>query len=244
MSESEAPTGLGAGAPGPPIPVPNPPQGSPVAPGAPLLQAPPAKQDPAKRVRGPLASAKDLRAEELAGAIASARSKSTSDKQRLIDEAMEKGETAEMRRALGLDLPFDVRKLITQGIVEQRGMRVADGMYIDMHKLNKAEDIMADRLVEEVHGPMQLTKSYMEAKLLACIAMATTRVNQDLFPVPAWAMSERNTDEYKRAWELKKQLLNTLLEMDPDDTDSLALVYSNLDKMDVLVQEEARKKSG
>ena len=117
-------------------------------------------------------------------------------------------------------------------------------LYIDMHKLNKAEDIMADRLVEEVYGPMALTKSYMEAKLLAAIAIATTRVNQDLFPVPPWAISERGTDEYKRAWELKKHLLNTLLEMDPDDTDSLALVYSNLDKMDVLVQEEARKKSG
>ena len=95
MSETEASTGPGAGAPEPLAS-----QRTPTA-GAPILQAPAPNTEAPKRPRGPLAGVKDLRAEELAGAIAKARSTSTSDKQRLIDEAMDKGETAEMRRALG-----------------------------------------------------------------------------------------------------------------------------------------------
>jgi hypothetical protein len=207
----------------------------------PSLGAPPAAPPRRTAPQG----ARDLRAESIGAAIAAARAKSgPTDKEKLISDALEKNETEELRRALGLDIPLDVRALITKGVVEKRGMKVGPDLFVDMHTLNKAEDIMAERLVEECVGPMQLTKSYLEAKLTATIAIATTRVNKELFPVPSTNPADRGTEDYRRAWELKKGLMQTLLEMDPVDVDDLGRVYSNLDKMDVLIQEEARKKSG
>jgi hypothetical protein len=44
-------------------------------------------------------------------------------------------------------------------------------------------------------------------------------------------------------WELKQGLMKALLGMPTNDVDALMLVYSNLDRMDVLVEEEARPKS-
>lgn len=168
----------------------------------------------------------------------------TSPKEKLLNEAVEKTETAEMRRALGLDVPFDVRKLLTTGIVERRGMQVGTDMFIDMHTLNKAEDIMADRLVEQTVGPMELTKSYLETKVVAVLAMAITRVNSQLFPVPSMDPADRGTDEWKAAWDIKRTFMMTLLQMQGDDIDALSMVYTRLDQMDILVEEEARKKSG
>lgn len=185
------------------------------------------------------------RADNIAELIRNARSKpGSSPKEKLIAEAMEKSETEEMRRAIGLDIPFNVRQLLTRGVVEQVGMKVADNMFVDMHTLSKAEDILAERLVEALNGPMPLSKAYVEAKLVATLAMAITRINRDRFPVPDLDMDKRNTDAWKADWELKIALAKMLMAMTPGDIDGLGVIYANLDKMDVLLEEEARKKSG
>jgi hypothetical protein len=112
-----------------------------------------------------------------------------------------------------------------------------------MHTLNKAEDILAERLVEIHNGPMQLSKAYLECKTVAILAIAITRINKDRFPVPSLDPADRNSDGWKMEWELKQGLMKALLGMPTNDVDALMLVYSNLDRMDVLVEEEARPKS-
>ena len=91
---------------------------------------------------------------------------------------------------------------------------------------------------------MELTKSYLETKVVAVLAMAITRVNSQLFPVPSMDPADRGTDEWKAAWDIKRTFMMTLLQMQGDDIDALSMVYTRLDQMDILVEEEARKKSG
>jgi len=185
------------------------------------------------------------RASAIVEAIRKAREKRPveSGKEALIREAIDKSDTEEMRRAIGLDIPFDVLTLLTRGIVEQRGMKIAEDMYIDMHTLSKAEDILAERLVEEFNGPMQLSNAYVEAKKVAVLSIAITRVNRDRFPVPDLDPAKRMTDDWKTDWDLKRGLTRMLSAMTVGDINVLSLVYANLDKMDILIEEEAKKKS-
>ena len=186
----------------------------------------------------------DARADSIAETIRKAREhKGAGAKEKLIAEAIEKSDTEEMRRAIGLDIPFSVKTLLTKGYVEQRGMKLAEDMFVDMHTLSKGEDILAERLVEEFVGPMQLSKSYIEAKTVAVLAIAITRINKDRFPVPDLEPSNRNTDQWKSDWDLKRGLMRMLLAMQNNDIDGLGLVYGSLDKMDILIDEDAKKKS-
>ena len=171
------------------------------------------------------------------------RPEEASSKEKLIQEALEKNESAEMRLALGLDIPFNVKELLTRGVVEQRGLKIGEDFFCDMHTLTKAEDIMAERLVEEHHGPMQISKSYLEAKLVATLAIAITRINKERFPVPSTDPAERKTEEWIHAWGLKQALMRSLMNMPSGDADLISMVYANLDHADVLIEENARKKS-
>jgi len=166
-----------------------------------------------------------------------------SSKEKLIQEAMEKSETQDIRTALGLDIPFDVKELLTRGVVEQRGLKIGEDFFCDMHTLTKAEDIMAERLVEEHHGPMQLTKSYLEAKLVATLAISITRINKERFPVPSTDPAERKSPGWVHDWSLKQALMRSLMQMPSGDADLIAMIYANLDHADVLIDESARKKS-
>ncbi len=184
------------------------------------------------------------RAESIAETIRAARNKpGATGKERLIREVQEKIESDELRQALGMDVPFDIKKLLTKGSVEQRGMKIAEDTWVDMHTLTKAEDILAERIVEELNGHLPLNREYIEAKLVAVLAMSITRINRDRFPGPDIDTAARKTEEWKADWEVKIGLAKVLMAMDPNDIDALSIIYSNLDKMDVLIQEEAKKKS-
>lgn len=185
-----------------------------------------------------------VNAERIAEAIRKARANpAVGPKEKLIAEAMERSETEEMRRALGLDIPFDVKTLLTRGVIYKQGLQVGDQMYVDMHTLNKSEDILAERLVELHHGNMPLGKAYLEAKTVAILAMSITRINRDRFPAPSSDPADRGTEGWKVDWELKQALFRSLESMSSGDIDAMMLVYANLDKMDVLIDEAARKKS-
>jgi len=156
-------------------------------------------------------------------------------------------EDKERRQALGLDIEFDVSKLITQGIVEKRGLKIIEGLYIDMHTLTKEEDILAEQLVEQVYealgGGIKLSKPYYEAKATAMLAMAISRCNNRVFPGPPTEPDKRKSAEFESAWKGKVELFQIVLKFPSNLVDSLSFVYVNLDKADVLLEGESQKKS-
>lgn len=156
-------------------------------------------------------------------------------------------EDKEQREMLGLDIEFDISKLITQGIVEKRGIKIMDNLYLDMHTLSKAEDILAEQMVDQVlsdaAGGIKLSKPYYEARALAILVMSVTRCNNRSFPVPPLESDKRKSEEFKKAWDDKILLLNTFLQFSGSTIDSLTFVYMNLDKADILVEGAKQKKS-
>lgn len=161
---------------------------------------------------------------------------------------MQEIEDKELRQALGLDIEFDVSKLITQGIVEKRGLKIMDGLWLDMHTLTKEEDIMSEQLVMSVYetlgGGIKLSKPYYEAKATAMLAMAITRCNNKLFPVPPADPAKRKSPEFESAWKGKQELFGIILSFPSHLVDNLSFVYVNLERADVLVEGAEQKKSG
>lgn len=156
-------------------------------------------------------------------------------------------ENKETREMLGLDIEFDVTKLITQGIVEKRGIKIMDNLFLDMHTLTKAEDVLAEQLVEQFQATMglgvKLSKAYYEVKSTAMLAIAVTRMNNRTFQVPPLEADKRESDEFNSAWNGKVELLKIMMQMPGTLIDSLTFVYMNLDKADVLVEGNKQKKS-
>jgi hypothetical protein len=172
---------------------------------------------------------------------------------------MQEIEDKEVRQALGLDIEFDVSKIITQGIIEKRGIKIIEpieaadgnpgspGLWLDMHTLSKEEDIMSEQLVmnayEALGGGIKLSKPYYEAKATAMLAMAITRFNNKLFPVPPTDPAKRKSPEFETAWKGKQELFNIILSFPSHLADNLSFVYVNLSKADVLVEGADQKKS-
>lgn len=160
---------------------------------------------------------------------------------------MQEIEDKETRQALGLDIEFDVSKIITQGIIEKRGIKVMEGLWLDMHTLTKEEDIMSEQLVmnayEALGGGIKLSKPYYEAKATAMLAMAITRFNNKLFPVPPANPAKLKSPEFEAAWKGKQELFGIILSFPSNLVDNLSFVYVNLSKADVLVEGADQKKS-
>ncbi len=172
---------------------------------------------------------------------------------------MEEIEDKENRQALGLDIEFDVSKLITQGIVEKRGLKILDsveakdgkpgnpGLWMDMHTLTKQEDILTEQLVESVYenlgGGIKLSKPYYEAKATAMLAMAITRLNNRVFPSPPNDGQKQSTVEFQAALKGKIELFNIILKLPSNLVDSLQFIYVNLSNADVLLEGDEQKKS-
>lgn len=156
-------------------------------------------------------------------------------------------EDKELRQTLGLDIEFDVTKLITQGIVEKRGLKIVDGLWVDMHTLTKEEDILSEQLVEHVYeslgGGIKLSKPYYEAKATAMLVMAITRCNNKLFPTPPTEPAKQKSPEFEKNWRGKIDLFNIVLRLPAPLVDALSFVYVNLDKADILLEGENQKKS-
>jgi hypothetical protein len=113
-----------------------------------------------------------------------------------------------------------------------------------MHTLSTAEDALVDSLVEAVYGQLPATKPYYEIRNTAMLAMAITRCNSAPFEVPDPFQRDRKDEAWQALWNKKLSLYRDfLLKMDSDMADSLALIYRNLDKADLLIDEVARKKS-
>ncbi len=160
---------------------------------------------------------------------------------------MQEIEDKETRQSLGLDIEFDVSKIITQGIVEKRGIKVMDDLWLDMHTLPKQEDIMAEQLVmdafEALGGGVKLSKPYYEVKATAMLAMAITRFNNKLFPTPPTEPTKHKSPEFEAAWQSKQQLFNIILSFPSRLVDNLSFLYVNLSSADVLVEGAEQKKS-
>jgi hypothetical protein len=160
---------------------------------------------------------------------------------------MKEIEDKELRQTLGLDITFDVSKLITQGIVAKRGLKITEGLWVDMHTLTKEEDILCEQLVEQVYeslgGGIKLSKPYYEAKATAMVAMAISRCNNQLFPTPPTEPGKQTTPEFQKNWQGKVDLFNIILKFPSSLVDALSFVYVNLEKADVLLDGDNQKKS-
>ncbi len=175
---------------------------------------------------------------------------SNREAQNKLNEAQESADRAEAISALGLDLDFDPRKLLTDGIIEKKGLKVLENFFIDIHTLDKREDILADRLVAQVFGGglgLSIGKPYLECKMAATLAVAITRCNKVIFKVPDFA-AERGDDEISRKvwdanWASKVELLDIILKLPSHLVDTLIIIYTNLEKSDFLQEDEGQKKS-
>jgi hypothetical protein len=212
----------------------------PVTPGTPTPPPPQPPQAPSQAavLGGQDAASLRKQVEEMERLTASSREQAQGIMQEIEDK--------ELRQTLGLDIEFDVSKLITQGIVEKRGLKIVDGLWVDMHTLTKEEDILSEQLVEQVYesmGGIKLSKGYYEAKASAMLAMAITRCNNKLFPAPPTEAAKQKTEEFKRSWDDKVSLFHIILKFPSSLVDSLSFVYMNLEKADVLLEEKNKKKS-
>lgn len=195
----------------------------------------------------PASAASELEMENLRKQTDELRKKE-SEKEKLIQETSELAEAKSVREALGLDLEFDVDKLIRQGVIEKKGIKVPItndlNLYVDMHTLTKPEEAMVDQMVIEVFGVMPTSRSYYEVRSAAIAAMSVTRCNNTNFPVPDPFQRDRQNKEWKNAWERKMAFYRDfMLKVDSDTVETILFIYRNLDGADPLINEEAKKKS-
>ena len=187
---------------------------------------------------------KQQEAEAAADAIKAARrGAGPNTKKEVLETAMDQAEAQDLSDALGLDVPFDVNLLLTRGIIEKKGMKVGEDFFIDMHTLNGDEDVLAEILVDEVYGRLPLSGARDTAKDICTVAVAITRINNADFPVPPIDKALRGSDEFKSAWKLKTEQVDFIRKLNTPDIRALVLVYQNLKKMDILIDEAAKKKS-
>jgi len=96
---------------------------------------------------------------------------------------------------------------------------------------------------DSLGGGIKLSKPYYEAKATAMLAMAITRCNNRLFPVPPTESGKNKSVEFENAWKGKQELFNIILSLPSHLVDNLSFVYVNLEKADVLVEGADQKKS-
>ncbi len=161
----------------------------------------------------------------------------TAPQQAQVAAAVDAEQARVLTTALGYDLEFDVKKFITQGIVEKKNLEVIDGLFADMHTLAKWEDVVAEKLVTERGrgvGIISLSKEYFEAKSVAMLTMSLTRLNNALFTMEA----RDDDDGYVR----KLELHDILMKMPGYLVNALVFIYENLDKADAMTSEDPAEK--
>lgn len=161
-------------------------------------------------------------------------------KAKALEQAIDAKEEADAKALLGLDLDFDPKEFITQGVVTKRGIKVLDKMVVDMKTLTTKERMLAESLVRDKFGSMKLDQVYFTAVEAAVLAMAVIRINNQPFQVPN--LNSPNTEEFKALYAKKRQLFETFLEAANDFQSVLSVLYHNLESVQV-PDEVTQKKS-
>jgi hypothetical protein len=149
-------------------------------------------------------------------------------------------EAGQVKKGLGLDLPFDIKKFVQEGIIFKKDVRIFDDMFADMQTLNHVQRIMAATLVQEVMGDMPLGQPYNLALSAATVSLSIVRLNNTLFPMPNFF--DRRTEEYKNFYARKKNLLQSIFQSAEGMVAYLQIIYDNLE-LASLMDEDAKKKS-
>jgi hypothetical protein len=157
------------------------------------------------------------------------------------------------RELAGLDIPFDVEKLITEGIIEKRGLELVKGkIWGDMHSLSTPEEIVAKLLVDKLLGDQENRRKasgidIMEIQAKASLAMGITRLNDRSFefPIDLMEIENRETTDFKKCFDDKLELLVILIRFPVRWTNDMIVIHRGLEYLDKLEAqgEETQKKS-
>ena len=155
-----------------------------------------------------------------------------------LEKTIQAAEAKSLRENLGVDLPFDPKVFITTGAVLRKGLEIMPNVYADMKTLTAKDRMVAEAIVREVTGPVQLTGAYFQAIEVAVLAVAILRINEASFPIPAFGdISETGKFRYQQ----KVDLYKTLMEADMDYIQSLSVVYKNLKLLEDPSEETLKK---
>lgn len=156
-----------------------------------------------------------------------------------LERAMADAEAKNVRESLGLDLTFDPKTFITTGTVLRKGLKIMDGVYVDMKSLSTKERMVAEGLVWDKFGVMRSDGVYFHAIEAAILAVSILRINREEFPIPLIGGPDKDNANFL---ERKRSLFETLLDASSELVDGISLVYKNLKLIEV-PNEETQKKS-
>jgi hypothetical protein len=167
---------------------------------------------------------------------------------------IQSGDEAAAAALSGADLDYDVRTLITRGIIQKEGIQVLSNMKVDMHTLDKKERMLADIMVGMVYGQIDPTSNaYYQAIEPAMLAVAITKIkvkrgeeeHVETYEVPNFR--DRNkleyVERYKALMTNKLKLFDMLLDSSTELVTTLTLINQQLELADVLIGKEDAKKN-
>ncbi len=157
-------------------------------------------------------------------------------------------EAKHVREGLGLDLDFDVDKLIMEGIVEKKGLKLMNGLRVDIHTLNKSEGLLVDDITDAILSkmdakgdpiPVKRDELFFKTRSVTTLAMAITRCNNSVYPSPGDFRNPK-VEEIKK----KMALIEQLIRFPEDMIDRWIYIYVHLEIADILTGEVLEKKEG
>jgi hypothetical protein len=163
------------------------------------------------------------------------------ENERKLEKAIEEQDAKNLRESLGLDLDFDVKAFITQGVIVKKGIKVNDKMFVDMKTLTTKERMVAEALVRDRFPGMKLDTVYLTAIEAAMVAMSITRINNVPFENPDVSQPLSN-EVNKGLYAGKNKLFDMLMESSNEVVTMLSVIYKNLEAVST-PSEKIQKKS-
>lgn len=160
-----------------------------------------------------------------------------------LEKALQDKQAKDFREALGLDLDFDPKAFITQGVIIRKGIKVAENVYVDMRSLTTKERMMAEALVRDAYGVMRLDAVYLTAIEAAMMAMSITRINRQTYESPdvSKPLNDPKEPANKLLYDNKVTLFNMFMDSSNELVTMLSVIYKNLEAVAVPTEEELKK---
>lgn len=148
-----------------------------------------------------------------------------------LENAIQLREQQDQKDSLGLDLDFDVKAFITEGVIVKRGIQVSDKVYVDMRTLTTKERMLAEAMVRDKFGNMKLDSVYLTAIEAAMMAVSITRINNQKFDNPDVSKSIQQDKENAALYEHKRELFEAFLDSSNELVTMISVIYKNLESV-------------